>query len=286
VAAICVLAGAIVALQIVREQRVPSTLETEQLLYVQSPAVAQRLALSFKAIAADIYWVRVVQYYGSTRLAKDTQRNYDLLYPLLDLTTSLDPQFSVAYRFGAFFLSETPPGGPGRPDLARKLLDKAMAANPGRWEYPYDIGFLYYRGGDYQHAAEWFRRSRAIDGSPSWLEPLAAVTLTAGGQTTASRALWQQMVTSSEEPWLRGVAEFRLKQLDTIDFAKSVERAVDAYTRAHGKPPIDWAAMIREGYLRSLPLDAASKPLVLRPDGTVTVSRQSSMWPLPTEKAP
>lgn len=270
----------------VREQGLASPLGGEPVLYVRSPAVAQRLALSFKPIAADVYWIRVVQYYGSTRLSKATRRNYDLLYPLLDLTTSLDPQFTVAYRFGAFFLSEPPPGGPGRPDLAKLLLEKAMAANPTRWEYPYDIGFVYYRAGDYPQAADWFRRARTVEGSPSWLEPLAAVTLTAGGQTTASRALWQQMLASSEEEWLRAVAEFRLKQLDTIDFAKSLERAVGAYARAHGGPPTDWNAMVREGYLRSVPLDAASYPLVLRSDGTVTVSQQSPMWPLPTEKAP
>jgi tetratricopeptide (TPR) repeat protein len=280
------LAACVLALQIMRERRASPSAGFEQMLYVRSPAVAQRLALSFKAIAADVYWIRLVQYYGSIRLSKDVQRHYDLLYPLLDLTTSLDPHFTVAYRFGAFFLSEAPPGGPGRPDLARALLEKAMATNPTRWEYPYDIGFVYYRDADYQHAAEWFRRARTIEGSPSWLEPLAAVTLTAGGQTTASRALWQQMLASSEEEWLRGVAEFRLKQLDTIEFAKSVERAVDAYVRAHGTPPIDWSAMIREGYLRSRPLDSAAYPLVLQPDGTVTVSRQSPMWPLPTEKAP
>jgi len=269
-----------------REQRLTPIVAAEQVLYLRSPAVARRAALSFKAIAADIYWLRVVQYYGSTRLSNNAQRSYDLLYPLLDLTTSLDPQFTVAYRFGAFFLSEAPPGGPGRRDLARRLLDKAAAANPARWEYPYDIGFLYYRSADYEHAAEWFRRARAVKGSPSWLEPLAAVTLTAGGQTTAARALWQQMLASNEDEWIRGVAEFRLKQLDTIDFAKSVERAVAAYTRAHGSQPVDWNAMIREGYLRSMPLDAAGHPLVLRLDGTVTVSQQSPMSPLPTEKAP
>ena len=52
---------------------------------------------------------------------------YDLLYPLLDLTTTLDPLFNIAYRFGAIFLAEAYPAGAGRPDLAVALLEKGIA---------------------------------------------------------------------------------------------------------------------------------------------------------------
>ena len=58
-----------------------------------------------------------------------TCRTYALLYPLLDLTTTLDPYFSIAYRFGAIFLGEPYPGGPGRPDLAdRAAAERARRA--------------------------------------------------------------------------------------------------------------------------------------------------------------
>jgi len=282
-----VLAAGVVSLQILREHRAEASVPAANILYVRSPNVARRLVLSYKSLAADIYWIRVVQYYGSTRLSTTQTRSYDMLFPLLQLTTALDPQFSIAYRFGAFFLSEQPPGGPGRPELATQLLDSAIAANPDRWEYPYDVGFLYYRGGDYQSAVEWFKRAAAVKNAPVWLEPMVAVTLAAGGQTTASRALWQQLLTSAEEGWLRNVARHRLQQLDTIDYAKQMERAVAAYTHAHGQPPVDWVTLQRAGVIGGLPVDAAGYPLVLKPDtGVVTVSSQSPMWPLPTEKAP
>ena len=53
--------------------------------------------------------------------------DYPLLYPLLDLTTTLDPVFNIAYRFGSIFLAEPYPGGAGRPDLAITLLEKGLA---------------------------------------------------------------------------------------------------------------------------------------------------------------
>ena len=38
----------------------------------------------------------------------------------------------MAYQFGALFLAEQPPGGPGRPDLAIALLEKGLRAGEVR----------------------------------------------------------------------------------------------------------------------------------------------------------
>src|SRR5687767_3745552 len=65
--------------------------------WVQSPGLMRRLAVGFNAIWADIYWISAVQYYGDTKLSIDQKKNYNQLYPLLDITTSLDPHFNIAY---------------------------------------------------------------------------------------------------------------------------------------------------------------------------------------------
>ena len=56
---------------------------------------------------------------------------FDLLWPLLDVATTLDPHLIVAYRFGAIFLSE-PEAGANRTDLAIELVKRGIAANPER----------------------------------------------------------------------------------------------------------------------------------------------------------
>ncbi len=280
---ILLLIGAIAGLQWLRERRFTPLVEpAAQVLYLSSPAVVTRAALSFDAIVADLYWIRAIQYIGQARLRGNNPR-YDLLYPLLDLTTALDPQFSVAYRFGAFFLSEERPGGAGRPDLAIRLLEKAMAQHPRRWEYAHDIGFIYYRDGDFNTAAEWFRRASELPGAAEWLGPLAAVTLTAGGDARSARLLWRQL-RESEAEWLRQIAVFRLRQLDAVDEAARLEQAVNAYARRFGSAPSSWQQMMRAGMLRGVPLDPAGHPYRLDPQGDVTVDRQSPLWPLPTER--
>ena len=217
-AALC-LAGA-VALHAARgplRRRPPSM--PPSLLYVRSPAVARRgWSLGYDALAADIYWMRALQHFGAERLSPPEHvRTYALLYPLLDLTTTLDPYFSIAYRFGAIYLGEPYPGGPGRPDLAVALLQKGLAAQPDEWQYMEDLGFVYYwHLHDYKAAAAMFQRAADLPGAPTWLRPLAAVTLAEGGHRERSRALWQQLA-QSDEPWLRDSASQRLSQLDAMD---------------------------------------------------------------------
>ena len=77
-----------------------------------------RAALGFDAILADVYWIRAIQHFGGTRRSEGGDKSYKQLYPLLDLTTTLDPRFTIAYRFGAIFLAEPYPAaraGPTRP---------------------------------------------------------------------------------------------------------------------------------------------------------------------------
>lgn len=281
--AIAALAAA-VAIQVARDARYArETAEVEQLLYVRSAPAMQRIALGFDALAADVYWIRAIQHYGGDRLARSRVRKYELLYPLLDLTTTLDPQFKIAYRFGAIFLSEKPPGGPGRPDEAIALLQKAIAANPDRWEYAYDIGFVHfwhYR--DFREAARWFEASSRMPNAPNWIPPLTAVMLGAGGDRASARFMWQQML-QSDQVWLRRNAERRLVQLDALDIADQLEAVVRKYPPPPGQP-YRWEDYVRRGALRMIPYDPTRTPYDLDPaTGDVRVSPQSDLQPMPDE---
>jgi hypothetical protein len=243
----------------------PAEADQPELLYVRSPAAARRLAFGYRGLAADVYWIRALQHFGRERLSAPTHvRTYALLYPLLDLTTTLDPYFGIAYRFGAIFLGEPYPGGPGRPDLAIALLKKGLKAQPDKWQYMQDLGFVYYwHLHDYHSAADLFGRAAALPGAPNWLRPLAAVTLAEGGNRAGSRALWTQLA-QADEPWLRDSARLRLAQLDAMDVMDEWRRATAA-----GRHP-------------ALPVDSSGTPFVIDPaTGDITVARESHLFPLP-----
>ena len=281
----------VVGIQAVRERREEPGLPagvTGNLMYVRSGEFMKRAALSYDALLADAYWIRTVQHYGRTKLSAGANPQYDMLYPLLDLTTSLDPYFKIAYRFGAVFLAEKPPAGPGRPDLAITLLEKGLRADPRRWELAQDIGFVHYMYvRDYPRAAEWFTRASQIPGAPNWLAPMAAVTLAQGGNRESSRRLWEAVLTSADADWLRTQATFRLKQLDAMDTIAALEQVVRTYEQRTGALPRSWSDLIRTGLLPGVPVDADRHPFELNPYwGTVTLAPGSPLNPLPSAEHP
>ena len=280
--AIAALIGAI-ALQRARDRWYPRDLrEPEQILYVRSGEAMKRLTLSYDALAADLYWIRAIQHYGGDRLGRQpTRRRYELLYPLLDLTTTLDPYFNIAYRFGAVFLGEAYPGGAGRPDQAVALLRKGLAAQPRKWQYYHDAAFVYFwYVRDYVAAADWFRRAAAQPGAPNWLEPLAASMLARGGDRAASRFLWQQILTS-EQAWLRRGAERALLQLDAMDLIDHLEARIRSHALPAGER-YSWEVLVRRGVLPGIPVDPAGVPFEIDPSsGAVVVSAQSPLYPMP-----
>lgn len=285
---VCVLLAASVAIQVARDRLVPAPpAAASSLLYIRSGELLDRVALSFDALLADVYWVRAIQHYGGTKLSKDDHKNYDLLYPLLDIVTTLDPRFNIAYRFGAIFLTEAYPNGPGRPDQAIALLEKGVRLNPHKWQYLMDIGFVHYWWlYDYKAAASWFARAAEIEGAPWYLKSLSATTLVYGGDRAASRRLWRELYDHADHEWLKSDAGRRLLQLDALDQIDQLETALQAYAGRVGRPAASWAELVRAGVLSGEPADPTGTPYALQPGGEVTVGDTSPLSPLPTEPPP
>jgi hypothetical protein len=288
-----VLIGTAASLQAVREVRYPLPAVTAESLYLSSGKTARRLAVGYSALAADLYWIRAIQYFGGRRMLLEqpagsqppaaSETDFELLYPLLDVTTSLDARFNIAYRFGSIFLAEAPPGGAGRPDLAIALLEKGLRERPDKWEYMQDIGFVHYWWRhDYQAAATWFDKASRVPGAPWFLRSLSAVTLAEGGDRQASRTMWLAIRQSAEIDWLKEDADRRLGQLDVLDLIDGVQRAVDIARPRTGKLTT-WPELIRAGVLRGVPLDPAGVPLDIDSDGQVHLSVKSRLYPLPSQ---
>ena len=254
----------------------------QEVQWIRSPGLMRRLVLGFNSVAADIYWIRAVQYYGSTKISKAENKDYGFLFPLLDITTTLDPRFNIAYRFGAILLSEDYPNGPGRPDEAIALLEKGIRESPDKWEYYHDAGFVeYWWRRDAGAAADWFVRGSKLPAAPNWLQPLAASVLAEGGDQLAARALWTRMAQTGEQEWMRQTARTRLQQLDAEGVVGQLQPIVNSFYDKANRFPTGWDEMIRAGLVRGVPLDPTGVPYTLDPvSGAVDVAKDSSLYPL------
>jgi len=273
-----------IGFQVVRDRGWMPYEPPSSVLWVRSGAAAKRLALGFDNLAADFYWIRAVVYYGGRRRSEG-RRDFDQLHPLLDLVTALDPHFKVAYRFGALFLSEPSPGGPGRPDLAIDLLRRGIEQDDGKWEYYEDVGFVYYWWlRDYAGAAEWFKRASERPGAPNWLVGLAATTLATGGNRASSRLLWQQLLQHPDGAYFQVQARHRLQQLDAMDAIDALTPVLQRFIDRERRIPRSWQELAAVERLRGVPADPTGVPFVFDPKvGHIDVSRKSILWPLPVE---
>ena len=182
------------------------------------------MSLGYDSLLANLYWTRAVQYYGGKQ--RDRDPNFELLSPLLDLTTTLDPNLLVAYKFGAMFLAEPPPRGAGRPDLAVALILRGIVANPNDWRLWHDLGFIYYWDmKDYEKASQAYRQGSKHPKARDWMRVMAAKIAQEGGSRETSRFLWREIYESTKDPNIRKNALDHLTGLKAEEDAETTGKA-------------------------------------------------------------
>ena len=251
----------------------------EEVLYLWSGEHVKRMVPGFEALAADIYWLRTVQYFGGQRLFAQDKR-FELLRPLVDITTTLDPRLEIAYRYGAVFLSEPSPLGAGRPREGIEVLERGTAALPQSWRLRQDLGFFHYLFlHDPHEAARVLLEAAEIPGAAFWLRTMAADVLVKGGDRESSRRMWRQMFEQAEEGIIRENAKVRLAILDSLDLRDALARAVAERVRRQGTPPARLEQLAAEGLWRGPLVDAGGVRFGYDANtGRVFIQEASPMW--------
>jgi tetratricopeptide (TPR) repeat protein len=236
----------------------------KEVLYLTSGNVLQKMSLGHTGLLADIYWMRAVQYYGGKRLKNDSY--FPLLKPLLDITTTLDPQLFHAYRFGSIFLSEPAPVGANQPDAAIDLLSRGIANNPNEWQLYRDLGFVYYWYlQDYQKAAQAF-----LDGSKNptaaiWMRTFAAELLSKGNNRRSARFLWQEVYETSENRQIKENAREHLFRLSAEEDIETLQVLVQKVESRLGRKLISLDELLKMGFFDKVPVDPKGFTYVLDP---------------------
>lgn len=243
----------------------------EEVLYMPSGKTVKRLSLGYSGLLADIYWTRAVQYFGSKHLRHSTQ--YDLLYPLLDITTDLDPKLVVAYEYGSVFLAQKVPDGAGQPDKAVALAEKGIRANPEYWRLYFNLGFIHYMDRHDPKAAQAaFLKGSEVPGALGWMKVMAARMAERSKDINTSIMLWQGISETTSDKDVRSAARLHLSSLLADRDLNDLEQLVRTYRARTGTLPVSWDDLIREHLLRQVPIAPEGDPYVLKPGGKVEVA--------------
>lgn len=235
-------------------------------LLLRSGPLLKVMSLEYAPLVADIYWTRVVQYYGDKAVRHDP--NLELLWPLLDVTTTLDPNLLVAYRFGSMFLSENAPRGAGRPDLGIQLIQRGIQANPEYWRFYEDLGFIYYfELHDYTKAGAAFLEGSKNPNALSWMKVLAAKVSEQGDNVQTSFFLWNEIYTSTTDPQMKENAATHLQLLKSDEDCKAIDAVASDFEKKNSRLPSSMQELVSAGLLRGIPIDPTGLPYILDKDG-------------------
>ncbi len=263
------MAGSTLLLHQIDQTRNKTSLQ--ETLYLSSPKILKRLSLGYNGLLADVYWTRAVQYFGSQHAAKST--DYELLAPLLNITTSLDPQLMPAYEFGSTFLSPRPPDGAGKPKDAVELVEYGIRQNPNEWRLYFNLGFIYYTElHDPAKAADVFLRGSQLPTAHPWLKVLAAQMAGNAGDNKTARMMWAATYDTTTDKMVRSNAAAHLKALQVDDDIATLDGMIARYQLTAGHPPSSFTDLIRAGLLPGVPVDPLGNPYILKPDVRVEVS--------------
>jgi TPR repeat protein len=202
----------------------------EELAYYPSGQALQPATLGHAESAADLAWLRAVQYYGEHRL---TDLRFTQMRHVFEILAVLSPTFESPCIFGAFALAQE-----GRDfAAAEQLMLEALERRPRSGRLAFELGFLYFvrpGGRDLRKAAEYFELAARLPGSPSSAARFAASARQNSGDLLTAYQLWSQVRANSPNRYLREIAE---REIDKIEKAIATGRA-DLAVRRMGSPAV------------------------------------------------
>lgn len=253
-------------------------------LVLRSGAMLKKLSLGYDPLLADIYWTRAVQYFGERVGARGA--TFELLGPLLDITTTLDPHLMVAYRFGAIFLTEPEPAGAGRPDLGVDLVKKGIAANPDQWRLYGDLGLIYsIHLKDYQKAAEAYLEGSKNPHAQIYMKAMAAAVAQQGDSLETSKLIWAEVYSTTQDPLIKKRARQHLESLDAVTDLRELNQESETYWKKFGHYPATMQELRDAGLAAGKLEDPEGFPYVmgaygvpqLNPASTIVMERDQKL---------
>src|SRR6266850_3137861 len=232
-----------------RIEDLPRGPDAHPLLYLPSGKYLKVAALGFDGLLADLLYLWSIQFYGSY----DIKDRYTYLERIYDqVITELDPHYLDPYLVGALIMTTEA----RNPEMALKLLDKGVQANPDQWIMPFEAGFLCYNDlHDFRLAAVYFEKALSIPGVHPLVQRLHAEMYNRAGDKKTSLKEWLEIDQTTTDPYVRNIAWNHVHDLKVdVDLA-DLKDAVSRFRQKENRAPRRVQEIVDSGLLTALPRD-------------------------------
>lgn len=220
------------------------------------------LSLGHPTLAANLLWLKTVQYIGDPRAS---ERGWDKLHPLVDTVTDLDPRHAYAYYVAGSILSAF-----NHVPESNAILEKGTRALPDRYIFPYLRAFnAFYYDGDWTTAGRFAEVSARSPGAPAHVRQNVLAYYVKGHRAEAAVAFLEQSLAEARDPDTREAIEGQLKQALLERDAVRLDDAVKAWRDRYVVGPLYLHQLVAEGLLPAIPPDPHGGELYVGEDGRV-----------------
>ena len=221
-----------------------------EMAYFPSGRFVSESSIEFQGLAADLIWLRGIQYYGYHLMS---DRKYEWLGHVFDILTSLDPGFIGAYHFGGITLA----WDAGKPHEAMDFLTNGMKANPMSWQIPFDAGFICYMLlHDYGRASTFFEVASKMPNAWFILARWAAIAKAKSGDFQTAREMWLDISERHREPGAQSAGRPATQEPQPFEATdRSLQKAVSRFQEDRRRLPADTARTLQagRGYVERIP---------------------------------
>lgn len=242
---------------------------------VPRSAAARWLSLGHPTLAANLMWLRAVQYIGEPQA---NRRGWDKLHPVVDLVTDLDPRHGYAYQVAGVML-----GSVGRVAESNAILEKGSRALPDRYALPLLRAFnAFYYEDDWSAAGRWAEVAARARGAPPHLRQTVLAYYAKGNRADAAVAFLEEARRTTTDDESRKALDEQLARARYESAASAIDAAVERYRARNGIGPLWLARLVDDGYLPRLPIDPYGGRWTLDGDGLAASTAGPARYRRPT----
>jgi hypothetical protein len=218
------------------------------------PEVVRLGSLGFHSLAADLYWIGALNYFGddrNERIAFAQLSNY------LELVVALDPDFEIAYQYGGVAL----PWNTGKEwihiDQAISLLERGVQRFPNEWKLRFELAYTYVAyTSRYRDAGQQLAAAALLPGAPPYLASLATRMYGSAGDYDGAARIAEQMMAETKDEELRAGMAQRLREIDVVRNITRLEALVAQFRADHQRLPTTLDELVSAGLIAQIPPEA------------------------------
>jgi tetratricopeptide (TPR) repeat protein len=230
--------------------------------FVPSAASLRWLSLGHPTLAANLFWLRAVQYMGDPRA---DERGWEKLRPLVEVVTDLDPRHGYAYQTTGNLLASS-----GRLADSNAILEKGTRNVPDRYILPFHRAvnaFMY--AGDYVDAGRWFEIASTTPGAPARLREYVVAMYAKGDRAEAAVSFLRHLQEEAQDDESRKAIDHQIRRATLERDATRLEAAAALYRERHLFPPVCLEQLVQVGLVARLPEDPFGGEYYLDGEGRV-----------------